>query len=312
MQIHGNLSGTIFFFHAVKTAILLLIVASVLSGCSIFESKERAGLQVLTDDIASFVYLDGQTLDATPMIAKNLKPGSYQLRIEPTNPEYAPYETTITLRRSTLTVVMWKPNTQPELSGGVIYEMEPLRNSDATEVVVHTIPEGAIVSIEDREKEFSPAVFTDIPAGNREFEISLPSYEVQHHTISVQQGFRMVITVTLAKLRLPGEMDPEVVSDESEIIDASAPATESGGIGEDGNAQPAGTVTIKRTSLFIDDQEVVRVREEPDSNSRQLVTLPVEQSYPYLGETENDWHKIDANGVEGWVNGNFAVLETPE
>lgn len=296
----------------VRNAVLLVLLGWVLSGCTLLESKERAGLQVLTDDIPSFVYLDGQNLDATPMVAKSLKPGTYELRIEPTNPDYVPYETTITLRRSTLTVIMWKPDTTPELSGGVMYEMERLKNADATEVVFQTVPEGAIVSIEGKEKEFSPVVFTDIPAGDREFEVSLPSYEVQHHTISVQKGFRMLVTVKLAKLTLPGEMDPAIISEVSETEVEDDAATESGEIFGASEQKPAGTVRIKRTNLFIDDAEVVRVRVGPSSDSAQVATLPVEERYPYLGETVDDWHKIDANGVEGWVNGSFAVLEIPE
>lgn len=287
---------------------LLIMLALTLSGCALFESKERAGLQVITDGVPSLVFLDGQNLDATPLVSKNLKPGQYQVRIEPTNPEYVPYETTLTLRRSTLTVMMWKPGSSPELSGGVIYEMEPLRSSDATEVVFQTIPEGAIISLEGREKEFSPAVFTDIAVGNREYEISLPSFEIQHHTISVQPGYRMIVNAKLAKLELPGEMDPEVSLDTE--LEVAPIATEPADLEETTTDQ--GFVRIKRTSYYVDEQEVIRVRAAPASNSRELKVIPVEQRYPYLGETENYWHKIDADGIEGWISGDFAVLELEE
>lgn len=184
-------------------ALVLVLFATVfLSGCqSILEHNVKSGLQVITDDVPSSVYLDGHYVNSTPMIEKNLKPGDYTLRIEPTDNSLQAYETRVTLRKGLLTVVTWKPADRPEMSGGVIYEMEPLKDKSKSEISFNTVPDAAIITLEGRDKEFSPTVFSDVPPGNRSFEITLPSYETQSHTIYVQPGYRMMVKVTLAKLQ---------------------------------------------------------------------------------------------------------------
>lgn len=187
----------------------LFLCSFFFSGCqAILEHRSKSGLQVITDDVPSAVYLDGQYLNSTPLIEKELKPGSYSLKIEPNDISLQPYETSITLRKGLLTVVTWKPAERPEMSGGVIYEMEKLDNSSASEISFTTIPDEAIITLEGREKEFSPFVFTNIPPGNKSFEVTLPSYETQNHTINVQPGYKMLVRIQLAKLQAVGQTEP--------------------------------------------------------------------------------------------------------
>lgn len=188
---------------------VLFITGFLFSGCQqILEYKSKSGLQVITDDVPSSVFLNGQHLDSTPLIEKTLKPGEYQLKIVPNDPTLTAYETAIILRKGLLTVVTWKPAARPEMSGGVIYEMEELKDTTKAEVSFVSIPEGAIVSLENKEKDFSPVVYTDVAPGNRSFEVTLPSYETQNHTINVQPGYRMLVRIKLAKLQPTDEPKP--------------------------------------------------------------------------------------------------------
>jgi hypothetical protein len=93
------------------------------------------------------------------------------------------------------------------MSGGVIYEMEKLSDSSKSEVSFVSTPEAAIVTLEGKDKEFSPVVFTDVQPGNRSFEVTLPSYETQSHTINVQPGYRMLVRIKLAKLQAVTEKE---------------------------------------------------------------------------------------------------------
>ena len=233
--------------------VVLLLVASIFfSGCQqILERHSKSGLQVITDDIPAAVFLDGQYLNSTPLIEKELKPGQYTLKIEPTDQTLQPYETDITLRKGLLTVVTWKPAERPELAGGVIYEMEKLNDTGAAEVSFVTIPEGAIITLEGKDKEFSPIVFPDVSPGNRSFEISLPSYETQSHTIYVQPGFRMVVRVKLAKLQAV----PTAVEQAETESTPSPPATPSATIQPTSSATPtpaSGTTLLGTSSAFLD------------------------------------------------------------
>lgn len=228
--------------------VILLASSFFLTGCQqILERHSKSGLQVITDDVPSAVYIDGQYLNSTPLIEKELKPGEYMLRIEPNDSTLQPYETSIMLRKGLLSVVTWKPAKLPEMSGGVIYEMEPLKNSSTAEVSFVTTPEAAIVTLEGKDKEFSPVVFKDISAGNKSFEVTLPSYETQNHTINVQAGYRMLVRIKLAKLQAVGEVEkdtdsavvtPEATSSASPTPIASSSATPA----------PASTSTLLSTS----------------------------------------------------------------
>lgn len=204
-----------------KTVLLLVVILGgfLFSGCQfinqIMDYKSKSGLQVITDDVPSSVFLNGQYLNSTPLIEKELKPGEYIVKIAPNDSSLVPYETSILLRKGLLTVVTWKPAARSEMSGGVIYEMEPLKDSTQSEVSFVTIPAGAIVSLENKEKDFSPVVYTDVEPGNRSFEVTLPSYETQNHTINVQAGYRMVVRIKLAKLLAINETKPAITPEPS-------------------------------------------------------------------------------------------------
>lgn len=68
------------------------------------------------------------------------------------------------------------------------------------------------------------------------------------------------------------------------------------------------TVKIKPTNFYVSGKEVLRVRDLPQPTGKELGFADVGSLYPYLGETEANWLKIDFNGEEGWVSGQYAEL----
>jgi len=304
--------------------ILSLAAAILLAGCSaesIFEYKSKAGIQVITDGITSAVYLNEQYLDNTPLIQKDLKPGEYTLRIEPIDTKFVPHETVVKLNKGMLTVVTWKPGARPELSGGVIYEMEPIRDNKTAEVVFNTIPEGAIIALENKEKEFSPVVFSHVQPGNKEYEVTLPSYETQRHTLNVQAGHRLRVTLKLAKLipvedALPDVSEQTSVSADLDQNKQNQTADQSdqllSEIAATTSAQDQRMVLIKPTGLIQDGQEVLRVRSQPDIVSDELGLALVGSTHPYLGVTNNSWYKISFKNQVGWVSAEFAEITSLE
>jgi hypothetical protein len=314
-----------------------------LSGCSFFQKPKHSGIQVITNDIPSAVFLNGQHINTTPLNEKTVQPGEYTLKIIPENPQLAEYETTVTLREGLLTVVTWKPAERPELSGGVIYEMEPLDNRSRSEVSFVTIPDGAIISFQSRERTFSPIILTDVAAGHHEYELTLPSYETQKHTINVIPGYRMLIRAKLAKNSTATDATGEEndKQDSGETNSASESATENDAVraltGSDNDQLPiipatpatasarsqalesstnkvattsatATKVQIKKTGFFLNDQEVLRVRDAAGVTGKELGFLPVGDTAPYLKETKSGWHKISFKSGIGWVSADFSQL----
>lgn len=324
---------------------LFLVAASlILSSCTFFQKPKHSGIQVITNDIPSAVFLNDQHINNTPLNEKTIQPGDYTLKIVPENSQLAPYETTVNLREGSLTVVTWKPAERPELSGGVIYEMEPLDNRSRSEVSFVTIPDGAIINFQERERTFSPVILTDVKAGHHEYELTLPSYETQRHTINVIPGYRMLIRAKLAKNsansgaadgtsntasgeEISGDDELQTASD-SAIASTSArpqgeqlqivPSTASTSARAQSIESNAGVIAtssatatkvlIKKTGFFLNGTETLRVRDQAGATGDELGFLSVGETAPYLKETKSGWHKISFKRGVGWVSGEFTQL----
>lgn len=291
-----------FVFKHVLSFVAILSVGLLFSGCTPnFLTKEpRAGIQISTEQISCAVFLNGQYIDSTPLTRKNLKPGEYVLEIKPTDESLAPYSTTVMLRKDILTYVTWIPGETPAKSEGVLYEMEPLPNTDESEISFTSVPDGAIIQLAENPKEIAPYTFKNVPAGETEYSVSLPSYKVQKHSINVIPGYRMLISVKLSR-----EFETITVSN---ILTptASASATAS----ESATASPsAAIVTILKTNVFVDGIEVLRLRESPSVSAKEIGLVEVGKDYTFLGEKKDGWLKINTASGSGWVSGTFSNLK---
>lgn len=301
-------------FRVLLTLVLIFVASLGVSGCSILPDKTKAGLQVVTPDVPASLFLDGQYLDKTPFINKEIKPGTYTLRIQPDNPSLVPQDTTITLQKGVLSVVIWKPGTRPELSSGVMYEMEKLPTNKGAELALVSIPDGAIVSLDTRPKNFSPVTVSDIEPGHHEFEVSLPSYETQKHTVNVVEGYRIHISIKLAKSTVTGESaDNEELTDAalaSPSAVATKTATGSAAVSSSSakkTAPTSGTATIKPTGFLHDGVESLRVRSASSSAATEVGFVPVGKSYPVLSQGSG-WVKISFDSLEGWVSQQYVTI----
>jgi len=270
-----------------------------LSGCT-FGKQAQAGLQIITGSQTTSVFIDGSYLEKSPLIQKDLKPGEYLIRIQPDDSNLVAYETPVTLRPGLLTVLTWEPGQTSEVSGGVLYEMERISTKDKSEVTFITIPDGVIIAIDGGDKQIAPLTLTNVEPGQHEFEATLPSYEVQKHTINVVKGYRMMVTIKLAKNDvLPSpKPSPQVIP-----VDTNSPSGQAGDASQSGQL-----VKISSTNFFQNGQEVLRVRAKAGGGGKELGFAKVGQSYEYSGETTNGWYKIKFENGEGWVSGDYAEL----
>ncbi|MBU0576302.1 SH3 domain-containing protein [Patescibacteria group bacterium] len=281
---------------------ILLLTTFFFTGCTFFDKKNVAGLQVITNDTTSSLFLDGQYLDKTPFIDKTIKPGKYTLKIEPDNTNLASHETQIVLRKGLLTVVTWKPGDRPETSGGIIYEMEEIRNNKS-ELSFITIPDNTIIRFDQGDQQFSPLALKNIEPGHHQFELSLPSYEKQQHTINAVGGYRITITAKLAR----------TVPPDDQVKDGSSRTTDEGIFNLASDSAKTSTisgqvVTIKSTGFLQNGVEVLRVRSLASPSAEIVGYAKVGQTYPYLNETLGNWYKIKLDDQLGWVSDQYAEL----
>lgn len=269
-------------------SIVTLLGVFLLAKIFLFDLEVHSGLQVQTEGIPAMLFLDGQHLDKTPFVNKKIKPGTYILRIQPDSESFAPYELSVRLNRGTMTVVHWEPGSTLETSGGVMYEMELVPDRTKTELELQTIPSGAILTVNQGTKQFSPLVVSDLGEGDHEFEVSLPSYETQRHSIQLPAGHKVTATVVLAK-----------ATQVEEPTDQAEPT-----LTPLGRSLFGAQVRILNTNFFLDGQEVLRVRETASAGGRELGFVSVGESYPYRGESSG-WLQIEFSGGVGWVSSEY-------
>ena len=285
--------------------------ASILSGCF---AQQRAGLQVITADVGADILLDGKQVGTTPYLNKELKNRTYQLEIRPHDAALIPYQTQVTLKKGLLTIVTWKPGSRPETSGGVIYEMSPLRRKESTELAITTIPDGAIITVDGESKGFAPVLADQLSPGEHRYEVSLPSYETQRNTINVLAGYRMSVTVKLAKQdwsqletasgsAVPTPLHPDLLSATASAQPATASAQQTPTV-----AFPK--VQIKSTGYFVGGKEGVRIRQAASASSPELGFALVGAEYPYRSVQEDGWYNITFQNQSGWVTSQYAKLIT--
>ncbi|MDH5533207.1 MAG: PEGA domain-containing protein [Candidatus Pacebacteria bacterium] len=312
--------------------VVILASGFLFSGCNLLERKNKAGLQVITNDVVVSIFIDGQFLGKTPFLTKDLKPGEYSIKLEPEDQKLTPYETTLNLRKGILSVITWKPGRTLTSSGGVIYELEKLADKSQTEVSVLSIPDGGIISIDGKGKQFAPYTEEGIEEGKHDFEISLPSYETQNHTINIVKGHRLNILVKLAKdNELFIDEEPSTPTPEpspSEIQRKTTGATESGTVqgasivapSPQATSQPlrqraqnttlsGQKVLIKKTNYFENNKEVLKVRDASTSAGKVIGQVESGKEYPYLAQQTQNWIKLSLGDKEGWVSSLYAEVK---
>jgi len=275
--------------------LLLLGLASFWILVKPLEKKNKSGLQVVTKPGESSIFLNGEFLGQTPFLTKDLKPGQYQIRLEPSDQKLAAYEATLNLRKGLLTVMTWKTGETLLQSGGVIYELEKLKYK-GTELAITSIPDGAIISLDNSEKEFTPVSKNQVAAGKHEIIVSLPSYEGQQHQINVVPGHRLNVLFKLAKAEEAEENTAVLGTNTEEVVAGLAPS-------------PSSLVFIKNTNYFENGLEVLKARSASSSAATILGTAKVGEKYPFAGEETLSWIKIKLTPDQpAWINKDYAQI----
>jgi hypothetical protein len=288
-----------------------------------------AGLQVEytgPDQYAS-VFLNNQYLEKAPLSEKNIRGGDYILKIVPDDQSLAEFSTPITLTDGTLTVVTYNPGIDTKQSSATIYEVET--HSDTKEfgsVSFESYPENALLSFNQNPSQYTPVTIEGLSPQEYNYSVSLPSYEMQENKIQILAGHQIKVTIKLGKLSTDTLSNSQVnsvnnLNTENANLNNSETSTssmttenESWGV-ENANQITGKKVRIKKTNFFINNQEVLRVREEPNITAKELGLAKSNYYYPYLenqssSNQDNDWLKIRFENKDAWISANFAELIT--
>lgn len=293
-----------------------LFFSLIIGGYSLYQrivSPPPSGIQIVTDPIAASVFVNDTYLDKTPLIDRNLLPGLYQVRIEPEDSRYIPYETTIELTAGTLGVIIWRPGETIETSSGVVYEMRQI-DGEKAELSFTSVPENTVVGFPESSsprptdaRNLTPVSFVDVEPGELLYEITAPSFETQRHTVNIRPGHSISVRAKLARQPViqlegaPSEVAPSPIPTPEPDTTASPSA-----IASEPTAESV-WITVLPTEYFEADQEVLRIRSGPDLASDTLGFVPVGQNFEIQGSTD-EWYLINYEGITGWISATYATV----
>lgn len=296
---------------------LLPIFALILAGCTLpFSKTKKAALQI-TSNPKTTVFLNGEHLGSTPFFDEKIKPGDYRIKISPENSGQSTtsWEGQVKLVGGVLTVVSRDLGETEEKSSGYVVSMEPKTDKDTASMAVITLPDGAVVSVDGEPKGFAPLSVDNISEGEHVLVISSPGYVEKSIKAKTVKGYKLSVSVQLAKMP---EEEPQPQEEEAtESAEPSTSPTPKASPKATPKASVAATTddsddtdTMERPYVLIKSPDTgwVRVRSEASTSSDELAKVNDGEKIKYVS-SDSGWYEIEyATGETGWISAKYAEL----
>lgn len=282
--------------------LLLLILSSfLLGGCTVknFFVQPPAGLEVNTTPPAT-VYLDNNNVGVTPYSNKNLKAGSYLLKLAPTDTTLAPYETQLDLVSGTSTVISRNLVAADIDASGYSLQLTET-SSDNTFISLISDPDMVSINIDGTPSGFTPISKLSISPGSHSLSVSSPGYVSQELSVSTVKGYNLVVNLKLASSTLT-LTPPPTSSPSSSLAPSPSPSN---------SPSPSPLVTLPKPYVVVGTTETgwLRVRADATGSSDELGKVNTGEQLKYLGvTTDQGWHKVEFEGQPGYVSAKYVTL----
>lgn len=263
----------------------------------------KAALQISASPNAK-VFLNGEEMGTTLYFNDKLEPGEYSVKLVPEGEgELASWEGQITLVSNIQTFIKRQFGPDQDSSSGEIISLEKAADSKTASLSVVSQPDGALVKIDGESKGFAP-VQTEIDANEYQIEISTPGFLTKTVKVQTIIGYKLTLTVQLARQDLEGVADATPSGEEAEGEEETETEEEEAKEEEEDSNLEKPYVKIKETPTGW-----LRVRLEPSTSATEAAKVNSGETFPYLDEEENGWYKIEYEAdEEGWISGVYAEL----
>lgn len=279
-----------------------IVIASIfLSGCTVKDLfvKAPAGLEIATTPTAT-VFINGENKGETPFSDKNIKPGTYSLKLVPTSGTNLPtFETKIDLVSKASTIIS-RTFTESELdSSGYTLQLQE-EASGETFLSVISDPDNVSINIDDKPNGFTPLSKIPTTPGAHSLVIDSPGYIEQTLSVNAVKGYNLIVNFKLAGQTIT--LNPPVTSTPSASLTPQASGSPSPVIISNDPLKPYVLVGETGTGWL-------RIRKDSSGTSEELGKADTGEKLKYLGEsTDLGWHKIEFEGSIGWVSGKYVTI----
>jgi len=275
-------------------ACLLCISGIILLAMFIRSLVQTKGALQVTALPQSTVYLNGEILGKTPLCRcdpnDQLPTGEYTIQIVPEDNVFAPYEDTIVINGSVLTVVDWLFGDIGKSQGSSM-TLVPIGDSSRAEMYITSLPLEATVVLDGAAIGMTPVVQSDLTESDHELILNKPGYQQKILRVRAIKGYRLHVAAMMAT----GISQPSAsIASQSANINRTSETA----------ATSSATIRIQSTPTGF-----LRVREKPAVSAKEVAQVMPGQVYPMLSE-QDGWFQIDLkNGIIGWVSSQYARKE---
>ena len=263
-----------------------------------FSDKEQGAIQV-TAKPKSAVYLNGKLIGQTPLCkcsSENLiAAGDYTIRLIPLvldqnsgGENLAPFEQSIKINKSVLTVVDRSFEKDISTSEGNVITLSTLPNKDQTELSVLSFPDSAHVLLDGSEIGTTPLTLSRIPVSDHELLVKKDGYKDRKVTIRTAEGYKLEAIVFL------GVSDQNNTQATLSAVMSLTPSV----------STPSAKIKILDTPTGY-----LNVRSSNSISSSKIGVAMPGETYEVLDKKDN-WFEIQLNsGDKGWVVADYVKEE---
>jgi len=284
----------------------LFIAIIIFATVTYFLNKNsgKGALQV-TSFPQSNIFLNGKLIGKTPLcmgtekckIQDMLSVGEYSIKLDPLKGDYTPYDTKISINKSTLTVVDRTFLSGAGSSGSVI-TLSPISDKKDAQLLVISLPTYGNVFLDSNQVGATPLLLKNLTESDHDLHITKDGYSDKLIKIRTALGYKLTSLVFLGVnpnfASISGELQ---VKTQNTTEEATKSAT---------TASDAATTSSPKIAILNTPTGFLRVREEGSISSLEIDRVLPGEEYKLIDEKDG-WFKIKTkNDKTGWVSAQYA------
>lgn len=288
----------------IKKLLFLFAVILITSGLFLFVKvldsfrvPGKGALQIKTN-VKSKVFLNGTEIGIAPLCKcsenETITAGTYDLRIEPEDASLSAFSTKVSINGGVLTAVerTFLPGAYASAS---ILTLEK-NNSKESELIITTLPNQAIITIDSIAKGVAPFKTNDLSISEHELKIGKEGFLEKTMQIKMIENHKLIIEIYLGTQGAHEELEQE-----NGKIKEEAKDTEDEDLKTIDNVKKV--VTISQTP-----NGFLRVRNGPGTNFSEITRVNSSDTFDVISE-ESGWIEIQVNDdTSGFVSNQFAKI----
>ncbi|MBP9719566.1 MAG: PEGA domain-containing protein, partial [Candidatus Levybacteria bacterium] len=238
----------------------------------------------------SKVYINGKLIGQTPLCKCEgqdmLAVGEYNIKVDPENPLFTPFEEKITISKSILTVVD-RTFGKGVTSEGSIISLTPIEDQKAVQLLLISFPENAQIAVDSSSSGVTPLLLKDITESDHEVTIKKDGYREKTIRIKTIAGYKLTVVAYLGV-----SVGEAFVSPTPSVTDVAA--------------TPSAAISVSNVVILETPTGFLRVRDASSSAGAEMGRVNPGETFAIIEENQ-EWYKITLeDGKSGWVSKQYA------